>query len=52
MAGGYNGSEPLNTVEVYDPELDQWTFIQPMWSRRSGLCCTAHDGSIYVIGNC
>ncbi|CAB0002417.1 unnamed protein product, partial [Nesidiocoris tenuis] len=35
---------------VYDPELDAWSLIAPMRSRRSGVSCVAYHGAIYVIG--
>lgn len=50
ISGGFNGWECVNTAEVYDPETNQWTMIAPMRKRRSGLCCVAYHGSIYVIG--
>lgn len=41
----------LNTVEVYDPETDSWSFRKPMPAKRSGLCAVlATDGKIYILG--
>jgi hypothetical protein len=41
----------LNTVEVYDPETDSWSFRKSMPVKRSGHCAVlAADGKIYVLG--
>lgn len=32
--GGYNGTERLSTVEVYDPFLKSWKIISPMQCKR------------------
>ena len=34
--GGFDGVERLRCVECYDPDTDQWKFVAPMNSRRSG----------------
>lgn len=48
--GGFNGQECLNSCEVYDPEVNQWSLVPNMRSRRSGVSCIAYHGSVYVIG--
>lgn len=50
VCGGFNGGECLNSGEVYDPETNQWTFIPPMNSSRSGLGVVAYEGEIYALG--
>jgi hypothetical protein len=50
VTGGEDGSICLSSAEMYDPETDQWTFISPMLSVRSGHSCIAFDGSVYAIG--
>jgi N-acetylneuraminic acid mutarotase len=41
----------LNTVEVYDPKTDSWSFRKPMPVKRSGHCAVlAADGKIYILG--
>lgn len=40
----------MHSAEVYDPEINQWTMITPMRSRRSGVSCIAYHGHVYVIG--
>lgn len=37
VIGGYTGETVLQTIEVYSPELDNWTEIAHMFSPRSGL---------------
>ncbi|HEX7586396.1 MAG TPA: kelch repeat-containing protein [Patescibacteria group bacterium] len=41
----------LNTVEVYDPKTDTWSFKRPMPIKRTGHCAAlAADSKIYIIG--
>lgn len=35
--GGHDGWSYLNTVERYDPDLRQWSFVSPMSTSRSTL---------------
>ena len=35
--GGYDGSKNLSTVEMYDPEKDEWKFVAPMQSHEGGV---------------
>lgn len=34
--GGYDGSNRLRSMECYDPERDEWHFVAPMNTTRSG----------------
>jgi hypothetical protein len=34
--GGFDGMNRLNTVEVFNPDQNKWTFIEPMNTARSG----------------
>ena len=34
--GGFDGCDRLNTVEVYNPDNDEWTTAEPMKTKRSG----------------
>ncbi len=34
---GYDGMKNLSTVEVYNPETDEWTFVAPMESHEGGV---------------
>ena len=36
VSGGYDGSEFLQSVEVYDPDKDEWTEETSMRCGRSG----------------
>jgi N-acetylneuraminic acid mutarotase len=40
----------LNSVEIYDPSIDQWTFGPAMEDARAGLGATVMDGKIFVAG--
>jgi hypothetical protein len=35
--GGFNGTERLATVEVYDPKLQKWTQGKSMTCKRSAV---------------
>ena len=50
--GGYDGvaRQCLNSVECYDPVLDEWTQVEPMTQRRSGAAVTVLDNLLYAIG--
>lgn len=34
--GGFDGQQRLRSVECYDPDKDQWTYVAPMNTTRSG----------------
>jgi N-acetylneuraminic acid mutarotase len=41
----------FNRNEMYDPQTDSWTVLQPMLTKRSGFAAAASsDGNIYVFG--
>ena len=52
FGGRASGDVPgrLKTAEVYDPETNKWTEIQPMKHERSDCASVVLDGCIYVIG--
>lgn len=50
FAGGYDGSQRLNSIECYDPSTKKWTSLSPMHTRRSAVGCATMDGKIYVVG--
>ena len=35
--GGYDGLSNLNTVEMYNPQEDKWTFVSPMMVHEGGV---------------
>merc|ERR1719262_1704760 len=43
-------SQPVASVEKYDPEREQWTTVAPMLGARYGHAMAAVDGKIYVMG--
>ena len=37
--------------EMYDPQTDSWTILEPMHIKRSGFAAAVpSDGNIYVFG--
>lgn len=50
ITGGFNGTECMNSVEMYDSDTNQWSLITPMRSRRSGVSCITYHGCLFVIG--
>jgi N-acetylneuraminic acid mutarotase len=43
-------SEPLETVEAYDPVSDKWTVKAPMLTPRSQFAAGVINGKLYVVG--
>ena len=35
--GGCNGMKNLSTVEMYNPETNEWSFVAPMESHEGGV---------------
>lgn len=35
---------------MYDPDTRQWTLLNPMRNRRSGIGVIAYHGCIYALG--
>ena len=49
--GGQNGTETLDTLEIYDPVANTWTAGAPLPEPRTWPGVTfGHDGRLYVIG--
>ena len=48
--GGHNGDERLRTVERYEIEKNQWSWVRPMSSKRSDAGAAVIGGRIYVVG--
>ena len=48
--GGYDGTQFLRSVEVYDPATDQWTPLGPMNVKRSRVALVANSGKLFAIG--
>lgn len=50
IAGWTNYVGLRNTVEVYDPATNQWSYRGPMPAPRMASAAAVHDGTIYVMG--
>jgi len=49
--GGQTSSANLNTVEVYTPNTNKWTFVAPMPTARNSAAATiGPNGRLFVIG--
>ena len=46
--GGCDSWNCLNSVEIYDPEINSWKFAPPMTTLRRG-CGAAFFNGIYMI---
>ena len=44
VVGGYDGNSSLNSVECYDPEMNQWKFVASMSTLRSAAGVTSLNG--------
>ena len=50
VAGGCEQAETLNTVEVYNPDTDQWCITKPMLCTRSGFGLALLGEEMYAVG--
>ena len=51
-AGGWDGTVHLNSGEVYEPEIDQWSFIAPASTARWDAGIAVESDKIYIVGGC
>ena len=48
--GGQDGVSCLNFVERYDPQLNKWTKVASMSTRRLGVGVAVLGGYLYAVG--
>lgn len=48
--GGFDHSAPLNSVERYDPQKNEWIVVNPMTTCRGGVGAAVLAGKLYAIG--
>jgi hypothetical protein len=50
VLGGYNGIDPVPTVEVYDPATNMWRTVTGMPTARWAPGAGAVSGRLYAVG--
>jgi N-acetylneuraminic acid mutarotase len=50
VMGGYNGIEPLTTVEMYNPATKTWRTVSGMPTARWSAGAGAINGKLYAVG--
>ncbi|VDM13795.1 unnamed protein product [Wuchereria bancrofti] len=45
----YDGCQFLKSVEVYEPEKDEWSPLSPMHLKRSRVSLVSNSGVLYAI---
>ncbi|EDO29422.1 predicted protein [Nematostella vectensis] len=48
--GGHDGVNYLKTVERYDPETNEWSYVASMGARRGGVGVATLHGCLYATG--
>jgi len=47
---GFDGARRVESVEVYDPEDNKWTFVAPLHTPLHRVSAVGLNGSLYVAG--
>ena len=50
MLGGSDGQASLSSVEIYDPDTDQWSTGPAMITPRVSLSATSANARLYALG--
>ncbi|XP_055327885.1 kelch-like protein diablo [Paramacrobiotus metropolitanus] len=48
--GGWCSGDAINSVEKYDPQLNEWKLIAPMSKRRCGVGVAVLNDLLYAVG--
>jgi kelch-like protein 20/kelch-like protein 24/35 len=48
--GGWEGTCRLDSIERYNPTLNQWTLVAPMRMALTSPAVVAYEGLLYVTG--
>lgn len=51
-SGGWDGTVHLNSGEVYEPDIDHWSFIAPASTARWDAGIAVESDKIYIVGGC
>ena len=49
MAGGYDGSVRLNSVEKYDPIVNGWVSAEVLPENKYAAGSVVHDGKVFIV---
>ena len=49
LAGRWSGEGELSSIEIYDPQADEWTAGPPL-AERAGFAAAVVEGRIVVLG--
>lgn len=50
VAGGIDAGKMLTSVELYDPNIDEWTKMTPMNKARAAFGLIESNGFLYAMG--
>lgn len=50
VTGGYSGTNPVASVQVYEPGANTWSSAAPLPVALGGMAATAYNGKIYIFG--
>jgi len=50
VGGTNNGRDGINANQIYDPQMDEWTFGAPMPTSRLGLALAVVSDTLYALG--
>ena len=51
LAGGHDGRNELNSVEMFNLATGTWTQVQPMKEQRSEACSVVYNNQLFVISS-
>lgn len=51
IAGGLKNGYVINSVEIYDPQTDEWSIVKPMNKPRYDFALIASKGFLYAMAS-
>lgn len=52
LSGGWDGTIHLNSGEVYEPAIDQWSFIAYASTARWDAGIAVESDKVFMVGGC